>query len=104
MHYRHFNGGTGAQERHYTIFDQPFLLPSYEEVISPSAILGERLQSEDVASDPTLHPPCSLPPPCSPTEVCSSFEVDMPTGFRSNSLDSSVDTSDYPTVFSSIFS
>jgi hypothetical protein len=80
INYRHFNGGTGAQERRYTIFDQPFLLPTYEEVILPGAILGERSQREDVASDPTLHPPYSLPPPCSPTEVCSSFEVDMPTG------------------------
>jgi hypothetical protein len=78
--FRHFNGGMGAQERHYTIFDQPFLLATYEEVILPSAIVEGRSQCEDVASDLILHPPCSLPPPCSPTEVCSSFEVDMPAG------------------------
>lgn len=79
INYAHFNGGMGAQERHYTIFDQPFSLPTYEEVILSSAILEGRSQCEEMASDPISHPSCPLPPPFSPTEVCSSFEVDMPT-------------------------
>ena len=80
VNYSHFNGGTGAQERDWTVFDQAPPLPTYNQVVLPAAILGKCLQHEDIVSDLMLHPPCSPPSPCSPTEVCSSFEFDMPTG------------------------
>lgn len=79
MNYNHLNAGIGAHERNWTLFDQPPPLPTYNQVILPSAILGKRSRGEDAAPDMTLHPPCSSPPPWSPTEVCSSFEVDVPT-------------------------
>ncbi|THW53942.1 hypothetical protein D6D19_10723, partial [Aureobasidium pullulans] len=79
MNYNHLNAGIGAHERNWTLFDQPPPLPTYNQVILPSAILGKRSRGEDAAPDMALHPPCSSPPPWSPTEVCSSFEVDVPT-------------------------
>ncbi|TIA29095.1 hypothetical protein D6C78_10408 [Aureobasidium pullulans] len=79
MNYNHLNGGMGAQERDWTMFDQPPPLPTYNQVILTSAVLGKRSRNEYAAPDLNLHPPCYLPPPWSPTEVCSSFEVDIST-------------------------
>jgi hypothetical protein len=81
VNYSHFNGGTGAQERDWTVFDQPSPLPTYNQVVLPAAMLGKRSRCEDAAPDLISHPSCSQPPPPgSPTEVCSSFGVDMLTG------------------------
>ncbi|THX69987.1 hypothetical protein D6D04_10081 [Aureobasidium pullulans] len=55
MNSNHLNAGIGAHERNWTLFDQPPPLPTYNQVILPSAILGKR------------------------SRVCSSFEVDVPT-------------------------
>ncbi|THV90858.1 hypothetical protein D6D27_05608 [Aureobasidium pullulans] len=79
MDYNHLNAGIGAHEKSWTIFDQPAPLPTYNQVMLPSAILGKRSRGEDAAPDMTLRTLCSSPPPWSPTEVCSSFEVDVPT-------------------------
>ncbi|KAH0182952.1 hypothetical protein KCV03_g10085, partial [Aureobasidium melanogenum] len=57
INYTHFNGGLGAQERNWTVFDQLPPLPTYNQVVLPEAALRKRSRGE----------------------VCSSFEVDMPT-------------------------
>ena len=77
--YTHFNGGLGAQERNWTVFDQLPPLPTYNQVVLPEAALRKRSRGEGATPDPESHPPCSPQPSWSPTEVCSSFEVDMPT-------------------------
>ena len=51
-----------TQRRDWTIFDQPFLLLTYNQIILPVAILGKRPR-ETTAPDLMLHPPCFLPPP-----------------------------------------
>ncbi|KAI5262130.1 hypothetical protein E4T47_09348 [Aureobasidium subglaciale] len=77
LNYNHFNGGTGAQERDWTIFDRKPRLPTYEQAVAPDTVLGKRSRAEDLTPDPTLHAPCS-PSPGSPTEVGTSFEADSP--------------------------
>ncbi|KAI5235389.1 hypothetical protein E4T42_09716 [Aureobasidium subglaciale] len=79
MNYNHLNAGIGAHERNWTVFDQPPPIPTYNQVILPSTILGKRSRGQDAAPDMISRTPCSSPPPWSPTEVCSSFEVDVPT-------------------------
>ncbi|KAK6004322.1 hypothetical protein QM012_008184 [Aureobasidium pullulans] len=77
INYSHFNGGTGAQKRNWTVFDNK--PPSYNQAVLSGTVLGKRSRREDAAAGATSHTSCSSPPPWSPTEVCSSFEVDMPT-------------------------
>ncbi|KAG9556709.1 hypothetical protein KCU77_g5461, partial [Aureobasidium melanogenum] len=79
INYTHFNGGSGAQEREWTVFDQLFPLPTYNQVVLPEAALGKRSRGEGATPKLESHSPRSPQPSWSPTEVCSSFEVDMPT-------------------------
>jgi hypothetical protein len=79
INYNHFNRGLGAEEREWTIFDQPSSLPTYNQIILPDALLRRRLPRTDMATDLMFHHPRSPLAPCSPTAVGSSFEVDVST-------------------------
>ncbi|KAI5195604.1 hypothetical protein E4T39_08147 [Aureobasidium subglaciale] len=72
INYSHFNGGTGAQERDWTIFDREPRLPTYEQIVLPDTVLGKRSRGEDLASGSILHT-SFIPPPGSPTEIGTSF-------------------------------
>jgi hypothetical protein len=70
--YASLNAGRGAQEKSWTLFEQPIEPPPYRQNVSTNQVLGKRCRDSSLpcgSSVDKLVAPSSPPPPWSPTEV-----------------------------------